>query len=93
MRYALARNPLLSSQLGTHKAVPVTGNFKETDHSKQKCVFFVVYVGYKRSELRAEYRFTISYTLATFQLKSIIRLVVEIQFFNRECEMETNREL
>jgi hypothetical protein len=85
-RYGLVRNPLLLCQLGTHKAVPVTYNLKEIGLSTHKFVFYVdVYGASKRSEFHTENRFTISYILETLQLKSIIRLVFEIQFFNAEC--------
>jgi len=77
----MLRNPLLLSQLGTHKAVPVTCNLKEIGLSTHKFVFFVdVYGVSKRGEFHTENRFTISYILETLQLKSIIRLVFEIQF-------------
>ena len=93
-RYGLVRNPLLLSQRGTHKAVPVTCNLKEIGLSTHKFVFFVVVCAVsKRSEFRTENRFTISNILETLELKSIMRLVFEIQFFNTECEMETHREL
>ena len=86
-------NPLLLSQLETHKAVPVTCNLKEIGHSKHKFVFLVdVYIVSKRTEFRIANRFTICYILADLQLKSIIRLVFELQFFNTEWEMETHKE-